>query len=136
MQSELKAAHPNLAYLHAIEPRLGATVGAVKAADASNDFIREIWSPKTLISAGGYKRDSAIKDAEEKDTYDLANCFISDYCIRWPDLPTRLMNNFPLNKYDRSTFYAPAEDPNAHIGYVGYPFYSPEGGGINVTQLK
>ena len=35
-----------------------------------------------------------------------------------PDLPLRLRNNHPLNKYNRDTFYVP-ESP---VGYIDYPF--------------
>ncbi len=32
----------------------------------SNDFIREIWAPRAIISAGGYTRQSAIETADTK----------------------------------------------------------------------
>jgi hypothetical protein len=32
----------------------------------SNDFLRDIWAGKTWISAGGFTRDSAIKQADER----------------------------------------------------------------------
>lgn len=32
----------------------------------SNDFIREIWAPRPLITAGGYTRDLALEVAETK----------------------------------------------------------------------
>jgi NADPH2 dehydrogenase len=63
--SEAKRRHPNLLYLHVIEPRIGGTDDVASSAfHESNDFIREIWAPKPLISAGGYTRDSAIRIAE------------------------------------------------------------------------
>jgi NADPH2 dehydrogenase len=71
--AELAKRFPKLAYLHLVEPRsdeLFMDIPEGKRHDAakamSNDFIREIWGNKTLISAGGYERDSAIKTAEEK----------------------------------------------------------------------
>ena len=30
----------------------------------SNDFLREIWSPRPLVSAGGYTRETALEAAE------------------------------------------------------------------------
>jgi 2,4-dienoyl-CoA reductase-like NADH-dependent reductase (Old Yellow Enzyme family) len=39
-----------------------------------------------------------------------------------PDLAERLQNGWPLNAYDRSTFYG-ADPPEK--GYNDYPFYSP-----------
>jgi NADPH2 dehydrogenase len=59
--SQLAQKFPNLAYLHVVEPRSDDFPSG-----ASNDFIREIWSPRTLVSAGGYERDTAMQVAEEK----------------------------------------------------------------------
>jgi NADPH2 dehydrogenase len=56
--TSLKSSHPDLAYLHAIEPE--------GVSDESNDFIRELWAPKPLITCQGYDRDSAIKTADTK----------------------------------------------------------------------
>ena len=71
--SRLRATHPNLAYIHAIEPRIdGADVQILDLQGRSNDFIREIWesgdgdNDRRFISAGGYTRDLAIKWAETK----------------------------------------------------------------------
>ena len=36
-----------------------------------------------------------------------------------PDLPERIKNNWPLQKYDRPTFYSRGEK-----GYTDYGFYS------------
>lgn len=38
-----------------------------------------------------------------------------------PDLVERLRNGWPLNKYDRNTFYT-----NSAEGYIDYPFYKKE----------
>lgn len=35
-----------------------------------------------------------------------------------PDLPERLRNGWPLNPYDRPTFFG-----GTAIGYTNYPFY-------------
>ena len=61
--------HPDMAYLHVTEPRV--ILGNVDReeevpANESNDFIRKIWRPKVLISAGGYNRDLAMQVADEK----------------------------------------------------------------------
>jgi NADPH2 dehydrogenase len=34
--------------------------------EESNDFLRAIWAGKPWISAGGFSRDDAIKQADEK----------------------------------------------------------------------
>jgi len=58
---ELKTRFPELAYLHLVEPR-GDFVPHLQG---SNDFIREIWGSKLLITSGGYTRDIAMQIADE-----------------------------------------------------------------------
>jgi NADPH2 dehydrogenase len=64
--SSIKTAHPNLAYLHAVEPLIGTNVteGSYLFGE-SNDFLRHIWGSKPFISAGGYTRESAIARADK-----------------------------------------------------------------------
>jgi hypothetical protein len=63
--SELRARFPELAYLHVVEPRVDGT-STVEVKDGySNDFIRDIWGDRPLISAGGYTRATAIAAAEK-----------------------------------------------------------------------
>ncbi|KAI3613225.1 hypothetical protein WG66_001464 [Moniliophthora roreri] len=114
---EIRERYPNFAYLSVIEPRISGSEVLDKpvASSDSNDFLREIWKPKPLISAGGYTRESAIQQAE-KHTNELiafGRQFISN-----PDLIRRLQEDLPSTKYDRSTFYT-----NDAKGYVDYPFY-------------
>ena len=59
--SSLKSAHPELAYLHAIEGLEGSEAAYPAA---SNGFLREIWGGKPFINAGGYTRESAISRAD------------------------------------------------------------------------
>lgn len=75
---------PNLAFVHLVEPRaaggssrvpLEGEVSVVIARSTytlfmaiifqSNDFIRKIWLPRPLVTAGGYTRDTAIATCEE-----------------------------------------------------------------------
>ena len=66
--SQIKKTHPDLAYLHVIEPRINGNTdaeGSVEDDSESNDFIRALWAPKILISAGGYTRESALARAEK-----------------------------------------------------------------------
>lgn len=45
----------------------------------SNDFLREIWSPRPVITAGGYDRDLALEVAEAKgDLIAFGRPFISN----------------------------------------------------------
>lgn len=68
--SQIKKSHPYLAYIHFIEPRIAGdndkTDGA-HGTEASNDFIRDIWTPNPIISAGGYTRQTALERAEKND---------------------------------------------------------------------
>jgi 2,4-dienoyl-CoA reductase-like NADH-dependent reductase (Old Yellow Enzyme family) len=68
--------------------------------------------------AGNYNRESALPALED----DQADAVIfGRHFIANPDLPRRLAEGLPLNKWDRSTFYS-AEPPSK--GYTDYPFWS------------
>ena len=62
--SELKQRHPNLAYIHVIEPRVSGNNDRTAENHESNEPLRAIWSPLTYISAGGYNRQLALEAAE------------------------------------------------------------------------
>ncbi|KAJ7753284.1 hypothetical protein B0H14DRAFT_2979931 [Mycena olivaceomarginata] len=104
--SELKLLHPTLAY--------------IDNAGQSNDFIRDIWGDRPLISGGGFTRDSGIKLAEERKNSLVA---YGRHFIANPDLPLRLQKNIPTHPYDRPTFYLPGQD--APTGYTDQPFATP-----------
>ncbi|OCH85979.1 FMN-linked oxidoreductase [Obba rivulosa] len=111
---QLRERHPDLAYIHLVEPRATGDHDREVITGESNDFIREIWGPRPIISAGGFTRETAIELAEKTgDLVAFGRAFISN-----PDLPRRLREDIPLAKWDRSTFYTP-EDPK---GYIDYPF--------------
>ena len=82
--TELRDRYPDLAYLHVVEPRVdGAETLDVVKKGHSNDFVREIWGKKPLISAGGYTRETAIAVAEEKgDLVAFARGYIANVSIR------------------------------------------------------
>ena len=70
--TSLISKHPNLAYLHATEPRTSGSEDRVPTnSEESNDFLRRIWSngpgadKRVFISAGGYTLSDA-KDSLEK----------------------------------------------------------------------
>lgn len=67
-----------------------------------------------FLAAGGFDRDTAAEKVEAgtADAIVLGRHFISN-----PDLVERLKMGYPLNKYDRSTFYG------GENGYIDYPFY-------------
>ncbi|KAF7365615.1 NADH:flavin oxidoreductase/NADH oxidase [Mycena venus] len=118
--SEIKRLYPKFTYIHLIEPRIAAdsSVGASpENAVQSNDFIREIWGDRPLVSAGGFNRESAIKLSEQRKNALVA---FGRHFIANPDLPLRLEKNIPLHPYDRPTFYLPGQD--SPIGYTDQPF--------------
>ncbi|KAJ7293870.1 hypothetical protein C8J57DRAFT_1444943 [Mycena rebaudengoi] len=113
--TQLRERYPDLAYLHVVEPRVnGAETVEVKAG-YSNDFIRDIWGDRRLISAGGYTRESAIDTAERKgDLIAFARSYIAN-----PDLPYRLLHGIALAVGDRALYYAPGSVDLK--GYTDYP---------------
>ncbi|KAF9489858.1 FMN-linked oxidoreductase [Pleurotus eryngii] len=113
----LRKRHPELAYLHVVEPRVNGIAAVENIEGQSNDFIREIWAPKVFISAGGYDRNLAIQMADEKgDVIAFGRFFISN-----PDLPLRLKNDWPVEKGDRKDYYRPGSVDSD--GYTSYPFF-------------
>ena len=62
----IKDLYPSFAYISVCEPRVvgSSMLDANIDASDSNDFIRDIWSPKPLIVAGGFDRESAIERAD------------------------------------------------------------------------
>ncbi|KAF2146657.1 uncharacterized protein K452DRAFT_241631 [Aplosporella prunicola CBS 121167] len=70
-----------------------------------------------FLAAGGFSRDNAAPVVESGD----ADCVIfGRWFIANPDLPVRLAEGWPLNPYDRDSFYG-ADPPSK--GYVDYPFF-------------
>ncbi|KAF9475383.1 FMN-linked oxidoreductase, partial [Pholiota conissans] len=109
--SNVASSHPNLAYIHAVEPEVPGTA-------ESNDFIRNIWAPRPFITAQGYTRETAIERADSKgDLIAFGKVYISN-----PDLPTRLQKDIPLTPFDVDTFYTSGHLPNTEVGYTDYPF--------------
>lgn len=51
--------HPDMAYLHVVEPDKGAPE------TESNDFLRKIWGPRPFITCGDQTRETALTMADE-----------------------------------------------------------------------
>ncbi|KAJ7171318.1 FMN-linked oxidoreductase [Mycena filopes] len=120
--SELKRRHPALAYIHLIEPRISADSGVDASAEnaaQSNDFLRDVWGDRPLISAGGFTRETAMKLADHGKNKNNLIAFGRTF-IANPDLPLRLKKDIVLNPYDRPTFYLPGQD--IATGYTDQPF--------------
>ncbi|CAK5284574.1 unnamed protein product [Mycena citricolor] len=114
--SELAKRHPDLAYLHLVEPRIsGSATVDEETPEESNDPLAALWSPRPLVVAGALTREKALK-ATEKDG--VLVCFGRHY-ISNPDLPDRLEKNIPFTPYDRNLFYLQGED--SPRGYTDYP---------------
>jgi N-ethylmaleimide reductase len=104
-----------IAYAHLVEPRsslAGGQDSVVTEAPETRTIFRKSFKG-TLISAGGYVRDEALKAVESGtvDAVAFGRLFISN-----PDLPKRLELGSELNSYDRQSFYGGAEK-----GYTDYP---------------
>ncbi|KAI0050224.1 NADH:flavin oxidoreductase/NADH oxidase [Auriscalpium vulgare] len=108
--------HPDLSYLHVVEPRIDGIFMRDYVADEpaeSNDFIREIWGDRRIISAGGYTRASGIEAAEKTgNLIAYGRAFIAN-----PDLVRRLKEDVPLNFSNRPTYFT-----KGAVGYTDYPF--------------
>lgn len=117
LTTELQKRHPNLAYLHFIEPRSDFFGESANSTDSLEPY-RKIWKGP-FISAGGFTHSiNYAKDLAEKtgDLVAFGRAFLAN-----PDLPERIRNGWELNKYDRNTFYT-----NEAVGYTDYPFYNNE----------
>ncbi|PSM49942.1 alkene reductase [Chroococcidiopsis sp. CCALA 051] len=102
-----------LAYLHLVEPRVaGNETVENPTSELSSKYFRPIYKG-TLISAGGYDRESgnAVLASRDADLVAYGRLFISN-----PDLPQRFALNAQLNPYDRSSFYG-----GDKRGYTDYP---------------
>ncbi|KAG6919055.1 hypothetical protein DXG01_009308 [Tephrocybe rancida] len=116
--TSLRDAHPSLAYIHVVEPRINGNTDREHEAHESNDFLRAIWGERPYISAGGHTAESAVR-AAERSTELVA---FGRYYTSNPDLPLKLKHHIKLEPYNRGTFYVPGEHADAHVGYTDYPF--------------
>jgi N-ethylmaleimide reductase len=104
----------DIAYLHLIEAR-GSEMGLTDElhADALNNAVlfRSMFSGP-LLSAAAYTPETAAVAIEQKhaDAIAFGRLFIAN-----PDLVERIGGGFPLNAFDRSTFYGGADH-----GYTDY----------------
>lgn len=113
--SQLQEKHPDLAYVHMIEPRDDFSRKTQNDTVNSLDPFRKIWKG-VFMSAGGYttKPELATQVADATgNLIAIGRAFIAN-----PDLVDRLKNGWPLNKYNRETFYT-----HDAVGYTDYPFY-------------
>ncbi|KAI9269256.1 hypothetical protein BDA99DRAFT_461067 [Phascolomyces articulosus] len=114
---QLQQNHPNLSYLHMVEPRLNlAADGNKEDTQDSLDPFRAKWKGQ-FIANGGYTYSLKLAHDTANTTGNLIS-FGRLYTSN-PDLVDRIRNDYPLTKYDRSTFYG-----GDHTGYNDFPKYS------------
>jgi N-ethylmaleimide reductase len=103
-----------LAYLHIIEPRVAGNVSDDEKPPVASGSLRPLFKGP-VIAAGGFNAAGAdaILTRGEADLVAFGRHFLAN-----PDLPERLRRNFPLNPYDRGTFYY-----GGAKGYADYPGY-------------
>ena len=65
---QLAARHPNLSYIHFVEPRISGYDDVPEDEKESLEFPRKIWrrTGRPFISAGGFKRQDALEHVSRK----------------------------------------------------------------------
>ncbi|KAI9303832.1 12-oxo-phytodienoic acid-like protein [Cunninghamella echinulata] len=144
LTQQLQKNHPNLAYLHFVEPRdiddddegedknkdkeeqhgnkNNKTKEKEKDDDDSKNWsldpFRTIWKGPFIV-AGGYTHDYKLAyettEMHSNTIVAFGRAFIAN-----SDLVYRIQHHLPFNKYDRSTFYTPCTGK----GYNDYPLFS------------
>lgn len=109
-----------LAYIHVVEPRAdqNSDTNAIDADAPDAGALLKRAFGGTIISAGGYVATTARTALQEgrADAIAFGRLFIAN-----PDLPRRLAEGLPMNRYDRTSFYGGSER-----GYIDYPTYELE----------
>ena len=60
---KIRENHPNLAYIHAIEPRVTGDVDDANVGkDDTNDVFRKIWGDRPFVAAGGFRTSEDIAE--------------------------------------------------------------------------
>ncbi|OWB73727.1 oxidoreductase activity protein [[Candida] boidinii] len=111
-----------LAYFSFVEPRADESIEADSVWDIDTKWVDQIWKG-VIMRSSGYTSDipeyKHLKEAAEKSDrtiFAIARHFTSN-----PDLPNKLLNGYPLTKYDRDTFYT-----NDSKGYLNFTAYGEE----------
>ncbi|GAA5978845.1 hypothetical protein JCM5350_004842 [Sporobolomyces pararoseus] len=114
--TQIKERHPDFAYIHAVESRIGGNTDVPADEKETLDFLYDIWSPRPFLVAGGFKQDTARSTAEKykNSVIVFGRLFISN-----PDLVERVKQGVPFADYDRDTFYKLG--PKETHGYTDYP---------------
>ncbi|ODV58955.1 NADH:flavin oxidoreductase/NADH oxidase [Ascoidea rubescens DSM 1968] len=98
----------DLAYLSIVEPRVNGNRDADidSSKNGNNDWILKIWKG-TILRSGGYLMDKKEYKTlvEDVNANNRTLIGIGRYFTSNPDLVQRLLKNYGLTEYDRSTFY-------------------------------
>ena len=119
--SALSAAHPDLAYIHAVESRIAGNTTIPTPEGEELDFLYDLWTPRTFLVAGGFTAESAITEAKRRKNtvVVMGRYFISNVRtlpgdsksgtnplqISQPDLVARIKHSVPFADYNHDTFY-------------------------------
>lgn len=106
-------------YISIMEPRcadITKNEGSGALEGVSNDYIFDHYKG-VVIRAGDLILGNQFTK-EIVDQNDRTLCMFGRYFISNPDLIDRLENEWPVNKYNRNTFYT-----RDFKGYVDYPYY-------------
>ena len=71
--TKLKENHPNLAYIHAVEPRVYGSIDLDSkdiANGDTNDIFRKIWGDRPFIVAGGFRTPEDIAETVRIGLFD------------------------------------------------------------------
>ncbi|WP_444889438.1 alkene reductase [Microbulbifer sp. DLAB2-AA] len=118
---------PHTTYIEAIKLLNEAGIAYLSLAEADWDNapdlpenfyqeVRDIFGGR-IMYAGKYSPEKALRvlQAGNGDIFGFGRPFIAN-----PDLPTRIRNDWPLNKVDPETMYGGTDE-----GYTDYPSYQP-----------
>lgn len=106
-------------YLSLVEPRVTNPFfveGEGELLNVSNDFAYDHFKGIIVRAGNLILSNTFTKEIVQKNDRTLAG--FGRYWISNPDLIDRLENEWPMNQYDRTTFYAPT-----YKGYLDYPYY-------------
>ncbi|PGH10651.1 hypothetical protein AJ79_05365 [Helicocarpus griseus UAMH5409] len=118
--------HPNLGYVHFIEPRYEQAISyedkdkylaSQGLTGVTLEPFRKLLGSIPVICAGGFNNKTAwgVIESGKYDGLVFGRPFVSN-----PDFVHRLRNGIPLSPPDPSRFFGPFPDDNA-IGYCDYP---------------
>ncbi|KAJ4991926.1 NADH:flavin oxidoreductase NADH oxidase [Stagonosporopsis vannaccii] len=117
LKQTLKELH--LGYLHVIESRVNNNVDC-ESSESINSLLKVWGGESPVLLAGGYTPQNVWEAADSRyKDFDVVFVFGRHFLAN-PDLVWKIRHGVALNRYDRSTFYAPGM--TLEEGYTDYPF--------------